>query len=304
MNLNKMMYFASDEPVAGDEAAAAAAEAAAAATQEQTPAAGPWDESLARAFPDEAMRGQVDQYLRSEIQPYITRKEQELGEVGTVWNQLWDENESFPTYLELANTLYGEDVALELAQTLAKHYERQGLDPETAAAAAVQEVGAQATQQAQTQEQGPPDLETWLKQVPPEFRQYVTEQFDARADETYNGQLDDITKVEPTIGAKSETFNGRALFSRYVASMEGDLPGALQLWQTEMVPLIKASPEQFGYTDPTAAAAAAAATPAKQAPVVLGGSSTSGGTTPPQQKAHQTFDEAMHDFFVDLGHDG
>lgn len=305
MNLMHQWYMAPDEPAGGggteETAAADAAAAAAAASQEPST---PWNESLARAFPDEAVRGQVDQYLRSEIQPYVTRKEQELGEVATVWGQLWDENQSFPTYLELANTLYGEDVALELAQTLAKHYEQQGLEPEVAAEAAVQEVGAQAQQQAaqQTQPQGPPDLETWLKTVPPEFQEYVTQQFESREDKTYNDQLDAITVTEPTLAAKNDTFNARELFSRYVGSMEGDLPSALATWQREMAPMIKANPEQFGFTDPAKAAEAATEAARKQVPTVLGGSATAGGTTPPMIKAHQTMDEALHDFWVDQGH--
>lgn len=294
---------APDEPVGGDGTTPIVPDPVV-----QEPAS-PWSDDLSRAFPDEGQRGQVDQFLRTTVQPYITRKEQELGEVGNVWNQLWDDDQSFPTYLTLAETLYGEEVAVKLARTLAEHFESEGASPEEAAAAAVQAVGDQAA--AQVAEGAPtavPEFSEWLKTVPPEFREYVTEQFTQREDQTYETQLDALEKQDPTIGAKTDTFDGRALFSRYVASMEGDLGAALGLWQQEMAPMITANPEQFGFVDKAAAsaqqAAAAAAAARKTAPTVLGSSTTAGGVTPPQQVAHQTMGEAIHDFMVDLGHEG
>lgn len=292
MNLNDMLYFAPDEPVGGG------ATPPAPAAPEVHPT-GPWDESLSRAFPDEATRGQVDQYLRSEIQPYITRKEQELGQVGEIWNALWDQEQTYPTYLELAGALYGDDVARKLAQTLAEHFEADGATPEAAAQAAVQAVGDHAAQQAAqpgAAEVPPvPNFDEWLQQVPPEFKQFVTSQMEREEDSTYNGQLDALQVQEPTIGAN------RKLFSRYVAAMEGDLNQAVELWREEMTPVITANPTMFGEDTAYAkfAAAQKPAVPARPAPTVLGGSTTAGGTTPPQIPAHQTIDEALDDFLVD-----
>lgn len=308
MNLHNMLYLAPDEPVPGGEAAPAAVPQAPAAPEAQQPneASSPWANDLSQAFPDEAVRGQVDHFLKTTVQPYVTRREQELGEIGNVWNQLWDDNETFPTYLELANQLYGQDVATKLAQTLAEHYEAQGLEPEAAAAQAVSDVGNQAAvdagqQPAVAQPTEPPSYEDWLKTVPPEFRQYVTEQMEQREDNTYKNQVDAQAGVEPTINANRE------LYSRYVASMEGDLAAATALWQAEMAPLIKENPEVFGFVDPAAkaaedaaAVAAEAKKPAREAPGVLGTGGPAGGPTPPQIPAHQTMEEATHDFFKDI----
>lgn len=303
---------APDEPVGGpgaDAAAQAAAQQQAAQQAAQTPAASespqaPWAQSLAQAFPEEDHRARVDQYIRSEIQPYITRREQELGQVGDIWDSLWDEDQSVVTYLELANSIYGEEAARALAQTLSDHFEKQGLPPEQAAAAGVQAANQQAAAEG-GEPQVPKVLEfdEYLQTLPPEAREVIVAQRTALEDQTYEGQLDQLAKVEPTIDAN------RSLFSRYVASAEGDLNSALSQWQAEMAPVIKANPQAFGAQGEAAAqaagavdaAAAAAAAPAREAPVVLGtGAAAQGGVTPPLQKEHQSLDEAVEDFMKDM----
>lgn len=290
----RMLYtpiaYAPDEPAGGPGPAETPAEPAAAAPTEP---ATPWADSLGRAFPDEATRGQVDQYLRSEIQPYITRKEQELGEVSGVWENLWDEDQTIPTYLSLAESIYGPELAREVAQTFAKHFEvTEGLSPEQAAAAGV-EAANQAAVDAQPEVEAVPDFDEWLAKQPPEVREIVTNQVAQNEDDVYNGQLAELAGVEPTIKGNEDRF------SRYVVATEGDLNVALALWQEEMAPVIKAHPESFGTAAP-ATEAPAEAKPAREAPAVLGSQAAAGVTTPPQIKAHQTMDEAIHDFMVDI----
>lgn len=72
-----------DEPVAGDPATPEVTPEPAAVTPPEpvpTPAAGdaPWSQDLVSLFPDEAVRGQVDQYLRTKVQPHTTKLEQQV----------------------------------------------------------------------------------------------------------------------------------------------------------------------------------------------------------------------------------
>jgi hypothetical protein len=303
MNLHDLMYFAPDEPGSGGEPVEGVPQTLAAPVENEPTS--PWADDLTRAFPDEGQRGQVDQFLRSTVQPYITRKEQEIGEVSKVWNQLWDEDMTFPTFLELGAQLYGPDVATTIAQSLATHFEQQGMSPEDAAAAAVEvteDAAAKELGQQSAQSQQPPSFEEWLKQQPPEVRQYMTQESASREDKLYEEQLDAVAKTEPTINANRE------LFSRYVAAAEGDLDAATALWQRELAPMIREHPDVFGFEDPAAKAAAeqqaaaeaAAAQPRREAPAVLGNSSAQGTTTPPQIPAHQSLDEATDDFLADM----
>lgn len=298
MNLQHMMYFAPDEPVAG-EGTAPTTEVIETQQQAQTTEqqAGPWDADLARAFPDEATRGQVDQFLRSTVQPYVTQREQQLGEVSKVWEGLWDEDATFPTYLELANQLYGPDVAGALAKTLSDHFEAQGMSADDAAQAAAETVEQHAAQE--VQQQGPPSYEEWLKTVPEEYRSLVTRQMETDQDELYEQQLDAVEKTEPSIGPRDH--KNRELFSRYVASMEGDISAALALWQEEMAPLIQAHPDHFNLVEQQEQQAVVdEKRPAREAPAVLGTGAAQGQTPPPQTPEHLSMDDALDALLEDV----
>lgn len=281
-----------------------AAPAAAPAAEPQAPAT-PWAESLDRSFADvpAEMRTRLDQYLRSEVQPYVTRREQELGQVGEIWDNLWDENQTIGTYLSLAESIYGPELAQKVAATFSEHFEAQGMAPAAAAQAGAQAAAQQAAQEpgAAPAENQVPSFEEWLTQQPPEVQKIVMDQVSNNENDVYEGQLEQLSKMEKTIKGNEERF------SRYVVAAEGDLGEALELWRVEMAPLISEHPDVFGWSDPEAAAAPVApAAPANVAPAVLGTSSAPGGTEPVQTVPdHQTWDEAIHDFFVqDLNHTG
>lgn len=261
------------------------------APQQATPPATPWAESLGRAFPDEAVRGQVDQYLRSEIQPYVTRREQELGEVSGVWDNLWNEDTTIPTYLSLAESIYGPDLAQKVAETFTSYFESQGLTPEQAA-----EAGAQAASQQAAADSGvpaeEPDFETWLAAQPKQVQDMVLKNVAQEEDQNYQSLMAEYATKDPTIRGNEH------LFSRYVVATDGDMDQALGMWQQEMSPIITENPQAFGWQPP--AAPDATAQQPQQPDPVLGSASAPGVTNPPQVPQHQDMDEAMHDFWVDM----
>ena len=81
---------------------------------------GPWSSDLAQVFEDEAVRGQVDSFLREKVQPYTTRLEQQA-RVNEQATNLWQNFETDPinTYVQVTHELLGEELAnefLEFAQ--------------------------------------------------------------------------------------------------------------------------------------------------------------------------------------------
>lgn len=92
---------------------------------------GPWADQLARF--DEALRPQVDEFLRTEIQPYITRLEQERPQVDPNAVKLYEDlngENAAATYLALTGELFDPELAEEIKATLVSHY---GVDDTTGA---------------------------------------------------------------------------------------------------------------------------------------------------------------------------
>lgn len=78
---------------------------------------GPWAASLASRFADEEIRKQVDAYLREEVQPHVTKLEQEYAPARELWQDLQSED-SAATYLAVAEQLWGEEAADRIAQAM------------------------------------------------------------------------------------------------------------------------------------------------------------------------------------------
>jgi hypothetical protein len=245
---------------------------------------GPWADALSQRFQDETVRGQVDGFLRETVQPYITQREQELGQVGQIWDKLWDEsdgedNASLQTYLALTEARFGPQVAMAVAQSL------QGF------------AGQQPAEQPAGGEggQNPPELDEWLAQQPQEVQDHFRQTFESEADKAYADELSNLASNDWTVNAGEG-----ALFSNYVIATDGDIEAAHQLWEQQgMKSAIEANPQAFGVAPPQAAPAAEAA---PEAPQVLGtGATGTGVTTPPTApEQHDSLAEAVDSFFKDL----
>lgn len=79
---------------------------------------GPWAAQLAQF--DESIRPQVDAFLRSTVQPYVTQKEQEAAQYRSR-AQLFDDLESAPaeTYLQITQELFGDEAVDQVIALLA-----------------------------------------------------------------------------------------------------------------------------------------------------------------------------------------
>jgi hypothetical protein len=98
----------------------------------ETPAAppvgdGPWAAKLNEVFSDPATRGQVDQFLRQEVQPYTTRLEQQAASVNADAARLYEDLSQNPneTTFAIINELYGEQAAQQFAATLQAQQQAQ-----------------------------------------------------------------------------------------------------------------------------------------------------------------------------------
>lgn len=80
----------------------------------------PWSQDLVGLFPDESVRGQVDQFLRTKVQPHVTHVEQQYAPARELWQDLQGD-QSIGTYLAVAQQLYGQDVAQAVAQAFQQH---------------------------------------------------------------------------------------------------------------------------------------------------------------------------------------
>lgn len=258
-------------------------------------AGSPWADKL-DGLEDGLTREQVHELWQSDVQPYVTRKEQELGQVAEVWDGLWDDDQTIPTYLGLAESIYGPELASEVAATFAKHFEMQGMSPEEAAAEGAKAASEQAADESATPE-APPEFEDWLKQQPEPVQEMLQEQYNDRQDAEYARDLEQLAGHEPTIKGNEDRF------SNYVGAAEGDYDTALARWQAEMAPVIREHPEAFGWEDPAKAAEAAkveAEKPAKEAPAVLGTGGAAGSSVPPQVPHHNSMEEGMDAMFKAL----
>jgi hypothetical protein len=218
------------------------------------------------------------------VQPYITQREQELGQVSSIWDRLWDDsdgedNQSLGTYLALTEARFGPQVAMAVAQSLQQF---AGQEPPAA--------GGEGGEGGQT----PPELDEWLAQQPPEIQEHFRATFESEADKAYAADLENLAKTDLTINAQDG-----ALFSNYVIAADGDMEAAHQMWVDQgMKAAVEANPQAFGIQPEQPAAEQ----PAPEAPTVLGTGATSQGVTPPPSapENHDTLEEAVAGFFRDL----
>lgn len=188
------------EPVVPDPAPVAAVEPPAAPAP---PAAGdaPWAKDLATLFPDETVRTQVDTYLRANVQPHVTKLEQEYAPARALWQDLQGDN-SVETYVDAARQLYGDEVADVIESTLAAQLaepEPPVADPAAPATAALTPEQQAAVNWAQSQ------------QVESEYKS-------------------ELARVKEA-GAVITSAQKEAWFANFVVGAEGDFDEAARRWE-------------------------------------------------------------------------
>lgn len=224
---------------------------------------GPWADKLNSRFEDQAVRAQVDEFLKAEIQPYVTQLEQARSDVpeeaGMLYNDLLENPTE--TYLAITSEIYGPEAAQAVEQAL-----DQGASPEEAAA-----VGQQVAGEETEEDESDPVMERMKEE-------YVN---NLQA-EAYGNALEQMKEGLPE--GEKEAFVDE-LFAPFVVSANGDFEVALEGYR-EFVGKAK---EQFGLTpdqipDP---------------PATIGSDSTT-TTAPPTQKKYESIDDALDDTLAEM----
>lgn len=225
---------------------------------------GPWADALNEKFPDPAQRAAVDEFLRGDIQPYITKLEQATATDRNA-QRLWDDFTQNPneTFFSVAEELYGEDVAAKFkdAMTAVDNVE-SGTDPSDPYSA---------------------DLDITMDELPPAVRQVVEEYQEAKQQENWNKLVEQVQSDNQDIKIKSE------LFAPFVNATDGDVDAAVGAYR-EYIANLKS---EYGIDDP------APADPADAAPPTIGRESGS-QTTPPVDTTPETIDQAIDEMWADM----
>lgn len=189
------------EPVVADPAPAAVVEPPAPPAPAAPPAGdAPWAKDLATLFPDETVRTQVDTYLRANVQPHVTKLEQEYAPAKQLWQDLQGDD-SVDVYVNAARQLYGDDVAELIETQLANHFAEPAppvADPAAPASA-----------------------------LTPEQQDAVNWAHEQKVEALYASELERISAVDPTIVGRE------ALFANLVVGTEGDFDEAQRRWQQQ-----------------------------------------------------------------------
>jgi hypothetical protein len=255
----------------------------------------PWSSSLAQAFPDEAVRGQVDQYLRSTVQPYITQREQDTAPWNAIWNDE-DPETALNTYLAVAEARFGPEFAQAVLSGLEPLFgDGQGNEPGTPEARAL--IPA------------PRSSRSGSRSSRRRCSSSGTSRCSQQEDQHYEEQLARAVQAEPSIKGLEN------IFSRYVVSSQFDddraIDEAVQMWQAEGWPQrVQEHPELFGLQTAPEGTQAAAAEPggaaalsqsSAAAPTVLGaGTAAGGGGVGAEVPQSDSLDSAVDLFFRDL----
>lgn len=259
-------------------------EAGSPATPASTPdkpwAGSPWASDLEAAGFDPETAAKVHELWQGKVQPYVTQREQELGEVGEIWAAFNEDETALPTYLALAEQRFGPEVAQHLANSLAEYIGAD--DPEGGT-------------EVEPSWEDPEVYAAWYEQQPP----WVQAQEDQRiANEQDAIYMSEVQRDAPDVIADGTEH----IFARYVAGTEdGNVAQAKQWYDQEFGPIVaqaKADPafaQQVGLGHLHEGAPAAPA-PA-EAPNVLGSYATPGGSEPPTEPQYASLDAAMDDLF-------
>lgn len=176
-------------------------------------AAGPWAADLEQIISDPAMRGTVDQFLRTKVQPHTTRLEQEVASSRDAV-RLWQELEKDPvgTYVAITSELFGQEAGQQL---LGQIQQMQSQQPPAA--------------------QSGPQPTVFDPKADPQIAaalQYIEDQ---QASKYYDGEMARIKAMYPDVNTE--------LLHPFVSAAEGKFDEAVQLYRNWMAQAAPAAPQ-------------------------------------------------------------
>lgn len=127
----RLLRAAGGEAQAGEAPATPAPEPSPAPTQVATPEPAapetPWADKLQSRFDDPEIRTKVDEFLREDVQPYVTKLEQGTqtdSDIDEGLRNFWEDLQAEPAkaYAQLTGELFDEDAAQVVIDALQAHY--------------------------------------------------------------------------------------------------------------------------------------------------------------------------------------
>lgn len=223
------------------------------------PTSGPWARDLEATFADPEVRQAVDGFLRSTVQPHVTKLEQQTADLADA-QQLYTDLLEKPgeTFLALTQELFGDDSADAVYKALQAGDVVEVPDGEGGTELEVKNATA----------------------LDPETASLLAQIKEERDTAAYNKAVSDVVEAH-----KDEIEVVPALFHPFVHSADGDMDAAYEGYKQHYT----AWAAKYG--GPAAVDPAAPAV----APATLGGSAPTGST--PVQKTYESLDSALDDFF-------
>lgn len=227
-----------------------------------TPGPAPWATDLATRFEDEAVRGQVDTYLRETWQPRMTKLEQEYAPARQLYSDLQEDPDV--TLVEVAAQLYGDDDpdrVRALAAALGVELEDDE-DPSTPEAAAAETPAA----------------------LDPRLAELLDEREATQRQTEWDDAMASVRESQPDLIDD--------LYIPFVVTAEGDMEVALERYRQTVGPV-----EAQIAAQRAAGVAPAGAAPAP--PAVVGTGGTGAGVAPPAVAKRYTSMSAALDDWMD-----
>lgn len=223
---------------------------------------GPWSNDLESRFTDPGVRGQVDEFLRTTVQPHVTRIEQDHAKYQPA-HQLYDDLMQNPqdTWLAVTSELYGPEVAERVQELLSQGGE------------------AQAPNEAQTPETAPQ-----LSREQQEAIEWANRQ---RSEQHYSSEMHRITEAAKAQNAVIDETS----FAPFVAMANGNFDVALQNYIPWQQAAEQSWASRLGLQNGQGA---------EQAPPPTLGVQASGGATPPTEKVYTSIQDALNDTLAEV----
>jgi hypothetical protein len=250
----------------------------------------PWDSDLETAFEDEAQRQAVSEFLSGNIQPYITKLEQE-GKENRDANLLWEQYHEKPveTSVQVVEELFGKDKAEAFADLL------QGVEEaQEAAEKPDEEKPVEPGDDTTEGKQGNQVTQVEFDQLPPEVQEVVSREQQESQRKAYYAEIDRI-KTEHSDELPKDAEGNPVLnadtFHPFVISADGNFDAAYEgftKWLDEArqtFGLTGQEPSTDGQTTP---------------PPTIDSRTRDASAAPPTVKTGQTLDDAMDEMFNEL----
>lgn len=229
----------------------------------------PWSSDLEKTFEDESVRGSVDEFLRTKIQPYITQLEAAKADNESAVRLFEDfQSDPFETYAQITKELFEDDVADEVLDFLVARFS-----------------DSDETEDVVESEGG--DEEPDGSNLPPEVQEFVEQKRAEKQAEAYEAHINTLRDQFQEPGLTT------ANYAAFYISAKGDDEVAIENWRKARSEFSSISGLKEINTSEVAAAVK------KVAPKTLG-SDTAGGSTPPLVKKPKDIDAALNEMMSDF----